>query len=312
MEYIQTLLSVQTYVYQIGSVILIIGGGLGCILSLIIFSKKNLRKNPCSFYFIAYNFANLCQLTLLHIQGMLAYGYNINISTFNDSFCRIDYYLGYVLDILSPFYLILASIDRMLVTSRDARIRRHSTHQLAYKCIIGGTIVWMLIHSHTLIFFKVIEIIPSYLVCYSDSNIYLAFTNYYALVKTILIPIVMLICEVFTIKHIRSTRHATVAPVSTAIGSAVNPTRSKDRQLIGIVLINASVYIIFTLVPVSVAIYKQITQFQNKSSVESQVDLFLTSISSFIYYIPFSISFYTNLIVSKTFRKEIKNTVLCK
>ena len=279
MDYIRTLASAQTYLYQIGGVILMVVGASGCILSLVIFSKKNLRKNPCSLYFIAYNLANLCQICISLLQGMLAYGYTINLSVANTSFCRLDYYLGYTLDTLSPFYLIMASIDRILVTSRDAHIRQRSTHHLAYICIIGGTICFMLIHSHTLIFMKVMEIMPNYYICYSDSKVYLAFTNYYGLAKTLFFPTLMLICEVCTMKNIQSAHRARVAPMSTTAGSVVTPARAKDRQLIKILLINVTVYIAFNMMPATVAVYQQITYYQIKDLAQNRMDLFLTSIA---------------------------------
>ncbi|CAF3872175.1 unnamed protein product, partial [Adineta steineri] len=58
-NYIWLLKSITKYLYQIGGPILICIGSLSCILSLIVFTKKSLRKNPCSLYFISYNIANL-------------------------------------------------------------------------------------------------------------------------------------------------------------------------------------------------------------------------------------------------------------
>ncbi|CAF1135122.1 unnamed protein product [Adineta steineri] len=191
----------QMDLYQYGGAPLLIVGIVGCILSLLIFSTKNLRKNPCSIYFIAYNIANLCQICTSFLQAILAYGYNIDIASSNTFLCPFICYIGYVFDILSPFYLTLASIDRMLVTSRNARTRQRSTTHLAYKCIICGTICWILFHIHALISFRIIEIIPNYYICYSGSNVYLAFANYYALTKTITIPILMLICEIIVFVH---------------------------------------------------------------------------------------------------------------
>ncbi|CAF0857667.1 unnamed protein product [Adineta steineri] len=311
-DYIESLLSAQTYLFQYGGAFLICIGSIGCILSLIIFSKKNLRKNPCSVYFIAYNIASLFQICILLPNGMLAYGYSISTLTWSNSFCRFIYYSGYVVDILNSFYLILASIDRMLFTSRNARIRRYSNHRVAYTCIIVGTICSMLFHSHALIFIKIIEIIPNYYVCYSSSNGYLAFTNYYELIKVILIPTLMIICEVCTIKNIQSSHRARVIPLLTTVGNVVNPGRSKDRQLIKMLLVNITVYIVFNLMSAIVYPYEQIVQYQTKSLAQSQMNSFLIIVSSFVYYIPIAISCYINLMVAKTFRNEMRNVVLCK
>ncbi|CAF1363953.1 unnamed protein product [Adineta steineri] len=293
------------YLYQYGGPLLMVAGSVGCILSLLVFSTKSLRKNPCSIYFIAYNIANLCQICTTFLQAILAYGYNIDISVSSISFCRFICYIGYVFDILSPFYLILASIDRMLVTSRNARTRKFSNNHLAYGSVISGTIFWMLFHIHIFIFFRIIEVIPNYYICYTNSNVYLAFANYYGLIKTIIIPILMLIFEVYTIKNIQSSHRTRAAPLTTTVGgNTLNPSRFTDHQLMRILFINVTVYIIFNLFPVIVAIYNQINQYQ--------MNLFLTSLSHFVYYIPISIGCYTNLIVSKTFRNKTKNLLLCK
>ncbi|CAF1386367.1 unnamed protein product [Adineta steineri] len=214
------------YLYQYGGPLLMVVGSVGCILSLLIFSTKSLRKNPCSIYFIAYNIANLCQICTTFLQAILAYGYNIDISVSSISSCRFICYIGYVFDILSPFYLILASIDRMLVTSRNARTRKFSNNHLAYGSVISGTICWILFHIHIFIFFKIIEVIPNYYICYTNSNVYLAFANYYGLIKTIIIPILMLIFEVYTIKNIQSSHRTRAAPLTTTVGELQEANRS--------------------------------------------------------------------------------------
>ncbi|CAF1418035.1 unnamed protein product [Adineta steineri] len=243
---------------------------------------------------------------------MLLYGYNISTVMWSNSFCRFSYFGGYVADVLSSFYLILASIDRMLCTSRNARIRRHSNHLVAYTCIIAGTICCMLFHTPALILVNIIEIIPNYYVCYSNSDGYLAFTNYYLLVKVILIPTLMIICEICTIKNIQSSHRARVIPMSITAGNALNHGRSKDRQLIRILLINITVYIIFNIMTPVISLYEQIIQYQSISLAQSQMNSFLTIVSRFVVFIPISVSCYINLIVAKTFRNEIKNLLLCK
>lgn len=62
-------------------------------------------------------------------------GYQINPSLENLALCRLR---------LSPFCLHLSSIDRSLVTSRNARTRQRSTQPLAYICLAIGTMFWAL------------------------------------------------------------------------------------------------------------------------------------------------------------------------
>ncbi|CAF3733723.1 unnamed protein product [Adineta steineri] len=178
---IAQLISVQMYLYQIGGPIFMIIGSVSCILNLIIFTKKTLRKNPCSNYLIVYNLTNFLFIYTTFIQAVLSNGFNINYAARSLSYCHFTVYIGFVEDILSPFYLILASVDRVLITSRNALTRQRSTHRFAYICIISGTIFWMLFHIHALILTDIIEFLPNYFICYFNSNAYLQFTSYYSL-----------------------------------------------------------------------------------------------------------------------------------
>ena len=64
--FIAYLVQIQTNFYRIGGPILMVIGTLSCILSFMVFMRKNLRKNPCSIM------SDRCQrfehLTYLHLH----------------------------------------------------------------------------------------------------------------------------------------------------------------------------------------------------------------------------------------------------
>ena len=213
--------------------------------------------------------------------------------------------------------MILASVDRVLVTSTNAGTRRRSTRRLAYMCISGVTLFWVLFHIYTLVSTSIIQVAPNYFACYFTSATALTFISYYTLIiRSILVPLIMATLAVWTVKNIRSIRHATVASVSSAITAAaeggLNSTRSKDRQLMLILLSDIIVYIISTSMLAAVTMYQQFTQYNVKSYEQTQIDDFLASVARFINYIRFCVECYVNLVVSKTFRNELKNTILCR
>ena len=90
--------------------------------------------------------------------------------------------MAILLDVLSPSYLILASIDRMLVTSPNIATRRRSTPRLAFICIISVTLFWILFHSHILFLANITQVAPNNFVCYLSIwytiNIYLLLFTY--------------------------------------------------------------------------------------------------------------------------------------
>ena len=93
----------QTYLYQIGGPILICIGSVSCILNITVFSKKNLRKNPCSIYLLAFNVTNFLIIYLTILSATLVYGYNVATASYNLGYCRFSLYMAVLLDILSPF-----------------------------------------------------------------------------------------------------------------------------------------------------------------------------------------------------------------
>ena len=259
----------QTYLYQIGGPILICIGSISCILNIIIFTKKNLRKNPCSLYLLAFNVTNFLIIYVSILPATLSYGYNITPTAYNLGYCRFSLYMSFLLDKLSPFYLILASVDRVLVTSTNAATRRRSTRRLAYICISGVTLFWVLFYIFMPVLGGIIQIAPNYFTCYFTPGIALMFISYDILIiKSIFVPLIMAIFAVWTVKNIRSIRHARVAPVAsvtnTAAEGGLNSTRSKDRQLMVILLSDIMIYILSISMVSVFVIYQQFTQYNVK------------------------------------------------
>ncbi|CAF4023487.1 unnamed protein product [Adineta steineri] len=177
-DFLTSLQSVQTNLFRIGGPILLVFGVVSCVVNLIIFTQKNLRKSPCSIYLIAVNIANFVYITFAVLFTTLSVGYSIDLTTYNLFMCRFFYYTSYLSDILSAFYLILASIDRVLVTSSNARTRQKSTPRLAYICVGCGTLFWMLFHCHALILMDIQEIAPGYFTCYYRAGSFLAYISF--------------------------------------------------------------------------------------------------------------------------------------
>jgi hypothetical protein len=104
----------------------------------------------------------------------------------------------------------------------------------------------------------------------------------------------MVAVGLWTLKNIRSIRPdqvATVLPASnTEVVGNLNAGQSKKRQLAWIVLIDIDVYIICSLPLSSVLMYQQITQYNTKSVLQSQIELFVRYGVTSIAYIPYCVS----------------------
>ena len=314
MDYITSVLVLRRYFYRIGGPIIIGTGTISCVLSILVFIQKNLRKNPCSIYFIAVNLANISFIYSLIMIIVLSIGYDFDLTSFSSVGCRISIYLTFIVDSLSAYYLILASVDRVLVTSLNARVRARSSPRFAALCIVIGTVFWLLFHVHGIIFSNILPIGPDALLCISEPGFYSEFVTYYLLlVKGILVPVLMTIFGTWTVRNIQRVRRRRIAPMVSITeqtsGSTLSSMNSKDRQLVFMLLINVSIYVVFTLPLSIVAIYQQVRQSSGMNFEEMQIILSIRLITLFFSYIPHCIDFYCNFLVSKSFRNEVKHLV---
>lgn len=282
-----------------------------------VFTKKNLRKNPCAIYLVAFNVSSLLLIFTCILFATLTTGYNINLGSHSLGFCRLRYYSMLLFEILGPCYLILASFDRVLLTSRNALTRRRSTPRLAYTCILFVTLFWSLVHIHALVLTNAWELTPGYYICYFKFSIHITLISYYSLViKSVLVPLLMLIFGLWAVKNVRTVANITPLSIMPTVASVVTRTmhtnRSKDRQLLRILLVDIIIYLMFALMVTIVLIYQQFANYLTRTSVEIQIQSLLLTCGIFSAYVPFCIGCYTNLLASKTFRQEIKNILLCK
>ncbi|UJR29497.1 hypothetical protein I4U23_010714 [Adineta vaga] len=309
-ELIYTLQMIKKYLYQYGLLSFLILGTISCIFSLIVFSKKVFRKSPCSTYMIAYYSGNLIYIYTVILPVILAFGYNQSFSVENIHVCRFILYMAIVFSVLSSHYLILASIDRILITSSNAATRRRSTQRLAFISTMSLTLFWFLCNTHILVFSKIFQVAPNYFVCYLQDELYYTIFIYYSLTRTVLTPLILAYLGYLGIKNVRQiSKHQ--APVNgshteiTAHGNLQN-SQSKDLQLIRIVLIDVAIYVISSFPVAIISIYIQATQYYITNVEQTPVITLIQDVCGILLHISYCIGFYKNLFISKAFRNEVK------
>ena len=105
----------------------------------------------------------------------------------------------------------------------------------------------------------------------------------------------------------------TISGVTTKRGIGVSRVAHlKDHQLFRILLVDVGVYLIFTSMLSVVLTYQQIVTAQSQGTDEGRIRGFYALVSVFNGYIPSCIWFYSNLLVSATFRHEAKKVLMFK
>ena len=302
--------TIPKYLFSVGGPILILVGTINSLFNVLVLEQKKLRKNPCSRCFVAFNIASFFLLYLSFLPTILQIGYNIEPGTYNLPYCRIRVYLNFLLATLPPFYLILASIDRTLVTSASAQVRKWSNRSTIRKCLFGITVFWVLFHIHALIYTDIIQVTNNTFVCFPKLGIYSVMVSYYTFVVHGVIPFVSL--SIFAALTIRNLHHRPHHHVDASGVGTIHPSHRQDKQLIRMLFIEILTCVIFNFVFPGVFLYIEATQYQIKSYERDVVEHLLLSISIFIFYVPSCTSLYTNLVVSKSFRKRTKHIILRK
>ncbi|CAF0793164.1 unnamed protein product [Adineta steineri] len=301
--------------FQIGGPILLFIGTTSCILNLLVLKKISLRKSPCTMCLVGVNIINFADLFIAFLFTFLIVGYDIDPSSKNIVLCRVRYYMSYILPCCEASCLILASIDRVLVTSPNAGTRRRSTRRLTIINIIIVCSFWAVFHIHALIFTQIVQYGTNYFVCIYQPGDYTTFITYYSVVVNgCLPPALMIIFGCWTVKNVRQIRRVTHNSSTRGTASVVIGTQhtfqSKDQQLIRMLFIDILSYIICKYPVTIMQIYQQVTKYDVKSDERQQIEQAVLELTTFFYFVENSIGCYTNIFASKAFRAELKRILL--
>ena len=299
---IETLDDASVDLHRYIASILYLMGNIGTILSALVFFKKSWRKNVCVFYFNTCLFINLGYINSTMLGSNFIFGFNINAQNSSRVLCKLFYFISYLFSTLFPTILILASIDRLLISSQNIDTRLYSSKRLAYFSISISTLFWLIFYSHVLFKTDIQEIYPSVFVCYYDiSGFYFQFISYSTLIVAIGLAVILIILSIFSFKNVQRIRS-----VPRQQRQQFRLMTKKDFQLLRCLYIHDIVYIVFSGFLAVYYVYAAATKDQTLTLFHQAIDTFLDSFGIFIHHIPYCASFFIFISISKAFRQEIK------
>ena len=180
-----TLNNIQVDLYRYVLLPFIGLGTIGNLLNLVVFLQPYLRSNPCSIYLLAYTIASICWIDFIGLTASLSVGFSLNFGTLSTATCRIRTYILCVIINLLPDFLILAALDRTLITTRRLAVRQLSTRKIACYSICFVTVFWIIFNIPTLFYTDIARVVTGRTVCVplpgNDFNnfifIFFAFSN---------------------------------------------------------------------------------------------------------------------------------------
>ncbi len=172
---------------------------------------------------------------------MNSVGYSIDPAPTSLVFCKFKFYLSALSTILPLSFVVLACLDRLMLSSMSTNVRAWSQARFAYRSIIAVSIFWTLLSSHNFYGATMVSG-PGYLYCYIEKGTYTVFVALYSVIFHYLLPpLLMIILGLLTILNVRRTQRQ-VRPVA-----GHGYTHRKDLHLLRMLLFQVLVNIIFTI-----------------------------------------------------------------
>ncbi|CAF4454502.1 unnamed protein product, partial [Adineta steineri] len=128
-------------------------GTIGALLNQALFYyRKPLRTASCTYYFRALSTNDLCVIWFVIFIQWLDSAFNISPTEDYDWFCKLFTYLNYTFYTISPYYIVLACLDRLCTSSTNVHLRRIATVRVAPFLITGTAIIIFLAYVHVLFY----------------------------------------------------------------------------------------------------------------------------------------------------------------
>ncbi|CAF2577895.1 unnamed protein product [Rotaria sp. Silwood2] len=303
--YIKVLNNAIVYIYRYGNPIIYILGNVGNLLSASVFMRKAWNKNVCVFYFLVSLVLSSMYLNSTILGTALINGFNINVQNSSVILCKLFFYVALLSSTLLPTVLILASIDRLLISSQNVETRLYSSKRLAYFSISVSTFFWIIFHIHILIKVNLQEIFSSQYFCdYDQSSFYVDSISYFLISFNTLVCWTMIILSIIVFKNIR---HIRIFPRHQR--NQIRSMTKKDFQLLRCLFVQDIIYITVSIFSSVFSIYIAATRNQILTPLQQAINDFLDNFFAFLYFMFYCVNFFIFVIISKVFRHELKRMI---
>lgn len=178
---------------------------------------------------------------------------------------------------------------------------------LAYKLVLGGSLVWLLIVGHRLIFYS-----NSTGTCTGQAGAYIVFDTYLeAILSGVYSPLVVIVVAILLLRSARSVTRRRVTPNNIAHSTpAPNQLhlRQIDLQLTTMLFLQSSMAII-SYVPYAVQLlYVNITDGWAKSNLQQAWEQLIVNIICLCSFLFAASGFYISVISNRGFRKQFMHS----
>lgn len=304
-----------------GASTILIYGFIGHILNILVLVQHTLRTNSCAWLLLLSSIANLISICVGLITRFLS-GLNADLTTSIDWLCKLRSYIVYTTRTMAFWFLVLATLDRWLSSSRNPLHRQRSSlkHSQQYSKFIGFIYLFMYVH---MFYCYEANLINTPIKCY-DKTLECRYVTdlIYGLITTLLPLICMIIFSLLTICNVRKIQtrlqphyisHAdlhsdTNIHISTRIPSQTRLKKKIDRHLFFMLAIQILFLTLLTFPQAIQKLHSTFTIRFGKNAWELAVDNFIYGVLILFTYVACGSSFYISILCGgKVFRDAFFN-----
>ena len=295
-----TLISQQFTIYFGVSVFVsgLIGNGLNILMLL---SRKIFASSPCQLYFLTASISSLIAI-VVPLSLRILIGLQYDLTKTNLFLCKARQYVGHVSILTSLTCVSWATIDRYLISCRNVRFRQMSQISTARLLCMSTVLFWSLHGLPIVIMVNIYPNAANQTVCVNQSVIYGYYLNYFIiLILYNILPLAIFVVFGFlTWKNMHQTHRRCVEPQRQSL-----PTNQRqEHQLTRMLLLQISSMTISTMPYAINSLYNAITNSIKKDSLRLAYENLCTTMTNFLFYLNFAVSFYIYLSSSKTLRNK--------
>ncbi|XP_067681079.1 galanin receptor type 2-like [Haliotis asinina] len=302
--------------WQIISPILLLVGTVGNLLSIVVLTRKGMRKSNMSKYLTCLAVADLVVLLLGLPREWACHMYDEDIRDIHEAVCKIHTWLLYSSLHTSAWILVSVTIERTVFVWNPLRYKVFCTKRIATFCMISVTGLCLLLNSHFLFFFVHTETDTGVYVCDAGSRV-----EYESFLKNVfhwvdmcvwcIAPVVVhLVCNILIIYRLR-----THARTMSRHNSTAEADRVRQRLVASMTTMLLSLNLVYLLCTLPVSVFfvgeKHWWGIDPRKEAKATRELIKACVC-LIMYLNNSTNFIICLVKGKRFREEVRIIVTCQ
>ena len=283
-------------------------GTIGNLLNILVLIQPTLRLNPSAIYFLGSSISGLGIILIGLPTRIIAGWISTDPSNTDSLLCKFRIFFLYSFRTASVWLLVLASIDRWLISSHQLVRRRFSNRHIAFRSVFIIYFCSILLWAESLFCYD-INVQQAPLRCYGKTQICRIFNDLVYASSTVVIPsLFMLVFGFLTIHNIKQSRRTVIPSIALTLHQQQHKPKLIRRDQSSLTRMLAFQVILLTIFSLPQAIHQFYLTFTlqvEKSLLRQAAENFIVNFNFSLTYVGNGIPFYIYTLTGTIFRQTL-------